>query len=297
MKLFSYKVRNFTSIGVKYGKKIFDFNKAYNYFKNSTNKGFIKFVSLEELIVKGLCSQNFLAKIVNYVKRNDLWSMCKIGNYRYLPVITKPEKFLGIGKNYVAHASETGSDVPEEPMIFLKAPSSISAHLDDIVIPKFDVGRIDHEAELAVVIGKKGKDILKEQAMDYVAGYTIVNDVTAREIQKKDMSRGFPWMKSKSIDTFGPIGPYFVPKDFIKNPYNLKLSCKVNGEIRQDGNTGNMVYKIDDLISYISMYMTLKPNDIITTGTVSGISEIKAGDIVECIVEEIGTLRNKVVGN
>ncbi|MFC1725677.1 fumarylacetoacetate hydrolase family protein [candidate division KSB1 bacterium] len=295
MKLFSYKSKNYTSIGIKYGQHVIDFNKAYLYFNGEKSGDVKKFLSLDEIILNHLHTRYFLSRFLNLIKKDNLWDKFKIDSYRYLPVLSNPQKFICIGRNYIEHAAESGNKVPQSPIFFLKANSSMIAHLDKIVIPDLNLGRVDHEVELAVIIGKKGKNISKETAMNYVAGYTVVNDITARELQRSDAKKGHPWARAKSIDTFGPIGPYFVPRGYLKDPYNLRLFCKVDGEIKQDGNTKDMVFKIDDLIAYLSKFITLYPNDIIATGTVSGISEIKSGHILEAYVEKIGTLKNRVI--
>ena len=295
MKLFTYKTKNLTSVGIKYGKQVIDFNRAYFHYSGKKIDKEKQFRSIDDLILNRLHTRNFLSRLINRIKKDNIWHKFTIDNYRYLPVLLNPQKFICIGRNYIEHAAESGSKVPQSPIFFLKANSSMIAHLDKIVIPDLDLGRVDHEVELAAIIGKKGKNILKDKAMDYVAGYTVVNDITARELQRGDAKKGHPWARAKSIDTFGPIGPYFVPKGYLKDPYNLRLFCKVDGDIKQDGNTKDMVFKIDDLISFLSKFITLYPNDIIATGTVSGISEIRHGHILEAYVEKIGTLKNRVI--
>ncbi|MCK5737727.1 fumarylacetoacetate hydrolase family protein [bacterium] len=205
--------------------------------------------------------------------------------------VDRPSKVICLGLNYAGHAKEGGQKPPKEPIIFPKASSCLAHHQATILMPG-DVGRVDHEAELAIVIGKTGSKISESEANDYIAGYTLLNDVTARAMQKEDIASGKPWFRSKSLDTFGPVGPFLVPRSLIKDPHNLDMTLTVNGEIRQKTNTGNMIFSIPEVISYISKFMTLNPGDIISTGTPEGISELHDGDICELTIPEIGTLRN-----
>ncbi|WP_048055496.1 fumarylacetoacetate hydrolase family protein [Methanotorris igneus] len=198
----------------------------------------------------------------------------------------KPTKIICVGLNYIDHAKELNMEIPEEPIIFMKPPSSIIYHEDTIIRPKISK-RVDYEVELAVVIGKKGKNIKKNEADNYILGYTILNDVTARDLQAKDGQ----WTRAKSFDTFCPIGPRIV-KDI--DPMNLNIECRVNGEIKQKSNTKNMIFDVYELIEFVSSIMTLYPGDIISTGTPPGVGELKKGDVVECEIEGIGVLRNYV---
>ncbi|HOT96667.1 MAG TPA: fumarylacetoacetate hydrolase family protein [bacterium] len=206
----------------------------------------------------------------------------------------RPTKILCLGRNYRAHAAELDNTVPESPMYFAKVPSSLLPHQGAICIPA-GIGRVDHELELALVIGKRGARIPAEKAMEHVAGYTIANDVTAREMQREEQKKGKPWTLAKGIDTFCPIGPWLIPADLLPDPHRLAMELKVDGEVRQKGNTGEMVYKIPELIAYISRYMTLEPGDILLTGTPEGVSPLQPGNRVECSIEGLGTLENLVI--
>lgn len=216
------------------------------------------------------------------------------GQIQFLAPVTRASKILALGRNYRAHAEEGGYPVPDEPIFFAKASSSVIGAGADIVYPD-GVQRLDPEVELAVVIGQKAKAIPEEHAMEYVAGYTIVNDVTARDTQRNDIQKGKPWLRSKSFDTFCPIGPYIVLTDEITDPHNLELTLRVNGETRQRSNTAMCLFKIPYLIAYISKHMTLEPGDVIATGTPEGIAPIHRGDFVECSIAGIGSLVNRVV--
>jgi len=176
-------------------------------------------------------------------------------------------KFLGIGLNYRDHAEETGMPIPEVPIVFSKASGCVSGPNDPVLAPK-DWKRMDYEVELAVIIGTRAKRVAKEDALGYVAGYCICNDVSERSLQKGGPGE---WIKAKSYDTFGPLGPWLVTTDEISDPQNLDLSLDLNGERMQTGNTSTMIFGVADLVSYISQYMTLQPGDVITTGTPPGV--------------------------
>lgn len=216
----------------------------------------------------------------------------------YLPPIARPGKFLCIGLNYRDHCEEQGREIPKKPMAFNKFITSLSSHEAEIPLPlRFDKC-IDYEAELAVVIGKRTKRVTKRTAMKSVAGYTIVNDVSARTLQKDERQ----WSRAKGFDGSGPFGPVIVTADEIPDPHNLGISCLVNGEVRQKSNTSNLIFPIPDLIAWISQVITLEPGDIISTGTPGGVGVyrnppvfLKPGDVIEVKVDRIGTLRNHCV--
>jgi len=207
---------------------------------------------------------------------------------KFLPPC-RPSKIVCIGLNYIDHARELGMDIPDEPIIFLKPPSSVIAHNEAIIYPK-QSRRIDYEAELAVVIGERCKDLSKKEALNVVLGYTILNDVTARDLQMKDGQ----WTRAKSFDTFAPVGPWIVTKDEVLNPNALGIKLWVNGELRQSSNTKNFIFKVEELIEFISSIMTLEKGDIISTGTPAGVGELNRGDVVEIEIERIGRLKNWV---
>ena len=215
---------------------------------------------------------------------------------KMLAPIFRPGKIVCLGRNYEAHARESGAAVPDEPIIFPKASSAVIGPGEPIIHHKI-CKRVDHEVELAVVIGEPAWRTSKEDALKKVFGYTVVNDVSAREMQKKDIASGKPWFRSKSLDTFCPMGPRIVTADEIKDPQNLALECRVNKQVRQRGNTRDMIFAVDRLVEFISMHMTLEPGDIISTGTPEGIAPIVPGDIVECEVEGIGILSNPVIAD
>lgn len=211
--------------------------------------------------------------------------------------VAKPSKIICIGLNYAKHAKETNAAVPKEPILFFKSTTSLSGPNDDIIIPKNSV-KTDWEVELAVVIGKKASYVDEEQAMEYVAGFCLHNDVSEREFQ---LERGGQWVKGKSCDTFAPLGPWLATKDEIKDENNLRLWLSVNGKMMQDGNTDDLIFKIPFLVSYISQFMTLLPGDIISTGTPHGVGlgfnpaiYLKEDDIVELGIDGLGTQKQHV---
>jgi 2-keto-4-pentenoate hydratase/2-oxohepta-3-ene-1,7-dioic acid hydratase in catechol pathway len=207
---------------------------------------------------------------------------------RLLPPVL-PSKIICVGRNYVAHAKEHNAEVPEVPLLFLKPPSSIIGPEDKIVLPP-QSQQIEHEAELVVVIGKRGRWVAPDEAMQHILGYTIGNDVTARDLQRRDGQ----WTRSKGFDTFCPVGPW-IETDF--DPADGVISCYVNREMRQMASTRDMVFSVRQLIAFASSIMTLEPGDILMTGTPSGVAPLLAGDVVEVSIEGLGTLRNPVVAD
>ncbi len=221
----------------------------------------------------------------------------KIGDATFLAPVFSPPKIICLGLNYRDHAEESGADTPNEPIIFMKPRTSIIGPDEPIMRPSF-VKELDYEAELAIIIGKKGRNIPVSEAKKYIFGYTAFNDVSAREIQFKDKQ----WTRGKSFDTFAPMGPCITTADQIGNPSNLNIRTRVNGELRQNSSTKNMVFNVYEVIHHISRVMTLEPCDIIATGTPAGVAVfmkpepkfLSPGDLVEVEIENIGTLRNNV---
>ena len=211
--------------------------------------------------------------------------------------IHRPSKIICLGKNYAEHAKEGGFENPDKPLIFCKTPNALSGPYDPIILPRSS-GQVDWEVELAVIIGKEGKRINKTEAFDYIAGFAVMNDVSGREAQFSDSQ----WFRGKSFDSFAPVGPFIVTPDEIDDVNNLRLTAVVDGEIMQDGNTRDMIFDIRAIIENISEDITLIPGDIISTGTPAGVGifrdppvVLKPGNVVECRIEQIGTIINKVV--
>jgi 2-keto-4-pentenoate hydratase/2-oxohepta-3-ene-1,7-dioic acid hydratase in catechol pathway len=236
-----------------------------------------------------------LPRLADFVEGNMLPEISE--DIRLGCPLARPSKIVCIGLNYADHAKETNATPPSEPVIFMKATTAIAGPFDDIIIPK-NSKKTDWEVELAVVIGKKAGYVSEADAMDYVAGYVLHNDVSEREFQ---MERGGTWDKGKGCDTFAPIGPFFATRDEIADPHNLRLWLKVNGNMMQDGTTANFIFNIPQLVSYTSQFMTLLPGDIISTGTPAGVGlgmkppvYLKAGDVVELGIEGLGEARQVV---
>jgi 2,4-diketo-3-deoxy-L-fuconate hydrolase len=223
---------------------------------------------------------------------------------RYGSCVARPSKIVAVGLNYAEHVKEgvtqgSSAVIPREPVIFLKSTSALCGPFDNVIIPK-NAEKVDYEVELAVIIGKKASYVSETDAMNYVAGYTVMNDYSERAWQlEKD---GTQWDKGKSSDSFGPLGPYVILPNNLSNPQELNLWLKLNGKTMQNANTRDMIFKIPFLISYISRHMTLLPGDIISTGTPAGVGNgqkppvfLKKGDVVEFAVENVGTLKQEVV--
>ena len=275
MKLLHYKKNGVVKLAVKNGNGIFDLPcKLDDLFAMDAEQ-------LEKL-------------------ENDAANTAPVDESRlvYAPAVPRPGKILCIGLNYYAHGKEIKMNIPSTPTIFSKFNNALTAHNDEIKLPEA-ARKFDYEAELVIVIGKKGKNIAKEEALSYVFGYTVGNDFSARDLQ---LLTG-QWLLGKSCDQFAPLGPCIVTADGI-DPQNLDIGCRVNGELVQNSNTENMIFDCAFLISYISKFITLEPGDVIFTGTPSGVilgkaeadqNWLKAGDEVEVFVEKIGSLKNKLI--
>ena len=246
-------------------------------------------------------NENVTIEKLNEIKSMDISSLPKVEKFDSIaPCVCKKSvgKIICIGLNYSDHAEESGMKVPPEPIIFFKATSAIIGPNDDIIIPK-NSQKSDWEVELGIVIGKEAKYISENESQDHIAGYCVVNDLSERAFQ---IERSGQWVKGKSCDTFGPIGPYLVTKDEIPDPQNLKLWLELNGKRVQDGSTATMVYGVNFLVSYLSQFMSLHPGDIISTGTPPGVGMgmnpqvfLKPGDVMELGVEGLGTQKQKTV--
>ncbi|MBM7702631.1 fumarylacetoacetate hydrolase family protein [Metabacillus iocasae] len=291
-----YQGREF--IGVQQEKTIIDLQRAEEKQLGTTDipQCMIRFIELYELLEE---------KIKSIMEVQDDGVNVERGVYAQEQVtiiapIPRPRKnIFCVGKNYADHAIEMGSkdDIPSHIMLFSKAPTSVVGHEQVILHHKHITQELDYEGELAVIIGKEGTRIKQEDAMSYVFGYTIVNDVTARDLQAKHKQ----FLLGKSLDTSCPMGPVIVHKSIIKAPHHLHIETRVNGQVRQKGNTEQFIFSIEEIISVISQGMTLEPGDIIATGTPAGVGKgfnppkfLKPGDAIEISIESIGTLRNTI---
>ena len=249
--------------------------------------------------IKDLNSDTINFETLEKLKKIDLEILEEIDqNKRIGSCVSKPGNFFAIGLNYTEHAKETGATPPENPVLFNKSVHSIVGPNDNVVIPK-NSEKLDHEVEIAFVIGKKAKRVLEKDAQDYIFGYCICNDISERDWQK---NKGGQWVKGKSGDTFGPLGPYLVTKDEIKDVQNINLTLDVNNQRHQTGNTNQMIFNFNFLVSHISSFVTLMPGDVVTTGTPPGVGLgmnppvfLKDGDQMKLSVDNLGTQNIKVV--
>ena len=249
--------------------------------------------------IKDLNPENLNFEIISKLKDINLTSLPEINSKERIgSCISKPGKFIAIGLNFSDHAAETGAKPPPEPITFMKATSSINGPNDDIEIVSGSK-KLDWEVELGLVIGKEAKHISEDQSQDHILGYCLVNDVSEREWQIEKMGQ---WVKGKSHDTYGPIGPYLVTADEIPDVNNLKMSLDVNGNRMQTGNTNTMIFNVNVIVSYLSKFMSLQPGDIITTGTPPGVGMgkkpqlfLKAGDKLRLSIDDLGEQNSKIV--
>jgi 2-keto-4-pentenoate hydratase/2-oxohepta-3-ene-1,7-dioic acid hydratase in catechol pathway len=289
MKLLTFHTEKGLKLGVSTGQGVLDVVAANAAMDQSAPESIDEVLNREDAL-------SALEKLV--VKTNaELFldeEQLKLG-----PCVPNPGKIICVGLNYKKHAEETNAPVPEVPILFNKFSNTIAAQGDEVPLP-FNSAMVDYEAELVIVIGKKTKRVPKEEALSHVFGYCIVNDVSARDLQMKTQQ----WLLGKSCDGFSPLGPYLVSADEVGNPNKLSIRAYLNGEIRQDSNTSDMIFYCDEIVSYISQHMTLEPGDIILTGTPEGVILgfpqekqvwLKDGDIVTIVIEKLGVLTNRFV--
>lgn len=290
LKLLSFYNENKLKLGVKVSEGVIDVEKAVNFFNKSLPTSLDNWLKAEEKVKEEF--EEFIDTV-----REDQFLIAEdainIG-----PCITNPSKIICVGLNYKKHAEEANMDVPEYPILFNKFPNTIASHEEEIFLPN-NSQQVDYEAELGIIIGKVAKDVSVEDALDYVAGYCNVNDLSARDLQ----FRTNQWLLGKSLDGFCPVGPYLVTTEEVGDPNKLSIKTIVNGEERQYSNTSDMIFYCDEIVSYISNYMTLEPGDLILTGTpegvISGYPEekrvwLKDGDEITIKIEKLGELTNKM---
>lgn len=298
MKVISYQAEDgVESVGLLFEgiEKPIDLIRAIEMFAVANDECVPLVSDMLDFLDAGLLDVDVLDEIIQFVKSHNLGEYLSVeDNYQVLAPITRPRAIYALGRNYPAHAREGGGEVPTEPIVFGKAATAVIGPEDNVVYKKW-LTRVDPEAELAVVIGRCGSDISEEDAPSYIAGYTIINDVTARELQSKDIGNAHPWFRSKGIDTFCPMGPNITLPDEITLPLELDVEMRVNGELRQKDNTRSLTFSIPFLISWISRFHTLYPGDVISTGTPEGMKPVFPGDVMEVYVEKIGVLKNTVV--
>jgi 2-keto-4-pentenoate hydratase/2-oxohepta-3-ene-1,7-dioic acid hydratase in catechol pathway len=258
-------------------------------------------MSVHEVIEGGQQAMRALQAYVDKVLDGNAGAACfwKEKELVLGPSVTHPNKIICVGLNYHKHAEEINAPIPDYPILFNKFNNTLTGHGHEILLPRTSQ-KIDYEAELVIVIGKTAKYVPKEQALSHVFGYCVVNDVSARDLQM----RTHQWLLGKSCDGFSPLGPYLVTADEVGNPNRLEITCTVNGEVRQHSNTADMIFPCDEIVSYISQYMTLVPGDIILTGTPEGVIMgypvdrqvyLKHGDVVTVEIEKLGSLTNRMI--
>ncbi|MEE9418197.1 MAG: fumarylacetoacetate hydrolase family protein [Desulfatiglandaceae bacterium] len=312
MKLATFRQDGKKNLGIVWGERIIDLNEGHRLFmKQQGQPG----EPLPDLDMKGFLSQGPTAlkvatRIKTWVQEQvreesdvpaELQSvLLDLDKAKILAPISNPPKILCLARNYVSHIREVSEDaqLPKNLLVFMKPSTAIIGPGDSVVVPP-DCEKLDHEVELAVVIGKKGRYIPKGLAMDHVAGYTVFNDISDRGHLLQEETQRVNWFCMKAQDTFAPMGPYIVLTDEIQDPHLLRLRLWVNGELRQDSSGEEMIFKIPRIIAEISRFVTLEPGDVISTGTPTGTSfstkkYLAAGDVVECEVEGIGLLRNSI---
>ncbi len=297
-------------LGAVVEDQVIDLNAAYQLMQERTGKQRVKEIAAAVLpadmvgfLSAGDDALKAASTTINYVTNADKGAFLGQGIVYGLKAVTlkapvpRPPKLILVGLNYRDHAEEAKMKIPEEPTIFSKYPSVVIGPGDGIRMPKVST-QIDFEGEFAFVIGKRGKDIPKDKALDYVAGYTIVHDVSCRDYQM----RTGQWMVGKTFDTFAPMGPYLVMKDEIPDPHTLNLTTRVNGVVMQSSNTKHLIFNTFDLITYISQVFTLEPGDVVSTGTPAGVGFarnpqvfLKPGDVVRIDIEGLGALENPIV--
>jgi 2-keto-4-pentenoate hydratase/2-oxohepta-3-ene-1,7-dioic acid hydratase in catechol pathway len=294
MKVVTFSQHGCQAVGWLEGDAVVDFTQAYRVFCAASGSGSgAEGASVLDLLHAGLFTPETFSLVRRFVKDHRMTKALTVDNPQILAPIPRPPRITALGLNYAAHARETGKEPPKEPMYFVKLSTSVIGPGQPVTYPK-GIGRVDHEVELAVVIGKGGRNISRRKAAEHIAGYTILNDVTARDMQKADMAAARPWYACKGIDTFGPMGPCIALPDEIQEPAHLGLSLRVNGEVRQSSNTRDLIFDVPELIHRLSRHVTLEVGEVISTGTPSGITPLKPGDVMEAEVARIGVLRNPV---
>ncbi len=291
MKLLTFVKQGQLALGVKTEKGILDVQEA------AKGAGVQLPDSIMSVIEQG-SAVGELEKLVSSVS-DDSPAWLQESDLQFGPCVTEPKKIICVGLNYRKHAEETKAAIPEFPILFNKFHNTITAHGSEIAIPRTTT-RLDYEAELVIVIGKQAKYVPREEALNYVFGYCCVNDLSARDLQLRTPQ----WMLGKIGDGFSPIGPYLVTADEVGNPNELAIKARVNGELRQNSNTADMIFPCDEIVSYISQHLTLVPGDIILTGTPEGVVlglpkeqrvYLQPGDVVTIEIEKLGSLTNRLV--
>ena len=306
MKLLSIRAQDAHRAGVVAGDEVLDVRAALGVLGDKRAASFAALMDnkLEDALDLYLAGEDLIGSLIGLVQSDkSLAGECRerralvsLAGIKLGPPVIAPGKILAVGLNYAAHAAEQNIKPPESPLIFSKNVTCLSGPGGAIRLPRISK-QCDYEAELAFVIGKQATSVSRETALDYVAGYTIMNDVTARDLQHNERQ----WARAKGLDTFGPCGPWLVTSEELPDPHNLNIGLKLNGDARQRSNTSDLIFKIPEIIEFVSQDLTLKPGDIISTGTPSGVGVfmnppvfLRHGDRIEITIEKIGALQNYV---
>lgn len=295
MRIYSLSKDEEDFLGFEDDGALVDLTRAIAYYEISRDNYFGEPIrDIEELIWDNLFTAEYVGAVMAFVDAHGLKSDLTVaGEYEINPPVN-PGKIIALGRNYHSHIREMGHTIPDAPVLFGKWPSTVIGQGAPIVKPAW-IGSLSYEAELAFIIGQTAKNVPASEAMEYVAGYTCLNDVTARDIQTKDLARSLPWMPSKNFDTFSPMGPCVLLAGAEKEPPEFGVQSRVNGQLKQDGNTRDLIFSIPVIIEYITKIMTLEPGDVVSTGTPEGVGSLDPGDRIEITCTGIGVLSNPVV--
>jgi len=299
MQLFQFRQKGLVQIGLQFGKRTGEFGinltkTLLAFQRRELGREHPAIDRMDTLLEEYLELDDMAKEMVTFASRyGEEERLFLAEEPEILAPLQRPGKILCIGQNYAKHAAETGSKPPATPVYFGKVADCIIGPRETIMMPR-RFGRVDPEIELAVVIGKPGFQVPRDQAMDMVAGYTILNDVTARDVQNKAKDQGMPWFASKNYASFCPMGPNITLKQYVHDPHDLEMTLSVNGEVRQQENTGQMVFDIPHLIETLSWQLPLRPGDVIATGTPHGIQALADGDLLEMRIDGLGCLKNAV---
>ena len=304
MKLAQFKIKESDrqKVGISLGEAVCDLAELARAVKSaggSPAEWLPEASSTLDVIQRGAAALDEINSLLNdderHARRTSVVAHA-VDSIEFLPAVY-PSKILAIGRNYADHAAEGGAELPKAPLLFNKLPSALSAHDAPIVLPTISA-QVDYEAELAVIIGRRAKRVSEADALDYVFGYSLINDVSARDLQYGDKQ----WTRGKGLDTFAPLGPCITTRDEIKDVQSLKIEGVLNGQVMQSSNTAKMIFSVAYLVSYLSQGITLEPGDVIASGTPDGVGIFRKppvllapGDVFEVKIEKLGTLRNSVV--
>lgn len=295
MRVYSLTGNGMDFLGCENDGVMVDLTRAISLYDITKNGCCCELVQdIETMIQDGCFTLEFIGEILEFVAKHGLTNDLAVGEEYMVNPPLYPGKIIALGNNYHKHIKEMNNKIPAQPVIFGKWPSTVIGQGDTIEKPSW-TGMVSYEAELAFIIGTEAKNVPAAEAMKYVAGYTCLNDVTARDLQRKDRAEQLPWMQSKNFDTFTPLGPCVLLSGTVKEPVEIGVRSRLNGETRQNGNTRDFIFDIPTVIEYITKIMTLEPGDVVTTGTPEGVGALEPGDVIEVECEGIGTLSNPVI--